>query len=111
MAEGAGLAAAQGGGAAVRLIVVGMDHGHHLVAGCLADAVLIGLAIDHIARWCETPASAAISSSFIMLALFELQGPRWPGGAPKSVRGIISLKRTFCGILNNALKRFSLECK
>lgn len=48
-AEGAGLAAAQGGGAAVRLIVVGMDHGHHLVAGCLADAVLIGLAIDHIA--------------------------------------------------------------
>ena len=48
-AEGAGLAAAQGSGAAVRLIVVGMDHGHHLVAGCLADAVLIGLAIDHIA--------------------------------------------------------------
>ena len=45
-----------------------------------------------------------------MLALFELQGPRrFLVGAPKSVRGIISLKRTFCGILNNALKRFSLS--
>lgn len=37
-AQGPGLAAAQGGGAAVRLIVVGQDHGHHLVTGGLADA-------------------------------------------------------------------------
>ena len=44
-----GLAAPQGSGAAVRLVVVGMDHGHHLVTGGLADAVLIGLAVDHIA--------------------------------------------------------------
>ncbi|MNO73474.1 hypothetical protein D3C76_644410 [compost metagenome] len=48
-AQGPGLAAAQGGGAAVRLIVVGMDHGHHLVTGGLADAILIRLAVDHIA--------------------------------------------------------------
>ena len=48
-AEGLGLAATQGGGAAVRLVVMGGDHGHHLVAGGLTDAVLIGLAIDHIA--------------------------------------------------------------
>lgn len=48
-AQGPGLAAAQGGGAAVRLIVVGQDHGHHLVTGGLADAILIRLAVDHIA--------------------------------------------------------------
>jgi len=48
-AEGLGLAAAQGGGAAVRLVVVGGHHRHHFVTGCLTDAVLIGLAIDHIA--------------------------------------------------------------
>ncbi len=48
-AQGLGLAATQGGGAAVRLVVVGGDHCHHLVTGSLADAVLVGLAIDHIA--------------------------------------------------------------
>ncbi len=48
-AEGFGLAAAQGGGAAVRLVVVGGDDSHHLVAGGLTDAVLVGLAVDHIA--------------------------------------------------------------
>ena len=58
----------------------------------------------------ETPARAAISSSFIILALFELQGPRrFQVGAPKSVRGIISLKSTLSRILNNWLKRFSLS--
>ena len=48
-AQSLGLAATQGGGAAVRLIVMGGDNGHHLVAGGLTDAVLVGLAIDHIA--------------------------------------------------------------
>uniref|UniRef100_UPI001BC86211 hypothetical protein n=1 Tax=Escherichia coli TaxID=562 RepID=UPI001BC86211 len=60
----------------------------------------------------ETPARAAISSSFIILALFELQGPRaLPGeGTEKCARDHIIEKHSFW-VLDQFAETIQSECK